>query len=278
MTLPMIEIAGRRTPRLGQGTWNMGERGADREAEARALRRGLDLGLTLVDTAEMYAQGGSEEVVGAAIAGRRDEVVLVSKVLPSNASRQGTVAACERSLKRLATDHLDLYLLHWTGSHPLEETLAGFAALQAAGKIRHWGVSNFDADDMAELLALEGGAACATNQVLYNLTRRWPEARLAPLCRRRSIPLMAYSPIEQGRMLRDAGLKKIAAGLGATVAQVALAWLLRQPGVIPIPKAARPVHVEENRRALELELPDETLSALNRLFPAPKGNPSIEML
>lgn len=278
MTLPMIEIAGRRTPRLGQGTWNMGERGSDRQAEAEALRRGLDLGLTLIDTAEMYGQGGSEEVVGAAIAGRREEVVLVSKVLPSNASRKGTVAACERSLKRLGTDRLDLYLLHWTGSHPLAETLAGFAALQAAGKIRHWGVSNFDADDMADLLDEADGRACAANQVLYNLTRRWPEPRLLPLCRERAIPVMAYSPIEQGRMLRHEGLEKIAAALGATAAQVALAWLLRQPEVIPIPKAAGLAHLEDNRRALELELPEATLAALDRLFPAPRGNPSIEML
>ena len=192
---------GELVPVLGQGTWGMGEDPASRGAEVAALRRGLDLGLTLIDTAEMYAEGGAEEVVGEAIGGRRDEVFLVSKVYPHNASAAGTVAACERSLRRLGTDRIDLYLLHWRGAHPLAETVAAFERLQRAGKIRHWGVSNLDADDMDELTAVPGGAACATDQVLYNPSRRGLEWDLLPWCRERGIPVMAYSPIEQGRLL-----------------------------------------------------------------------------
>lgn len=278
MSVPMIEIAGRSVPRLGQGTWYMGERGGDRAREVQALQAGIELGLTLIDTAEMYAGGGAEQVTAEAIAGRRDEVVLVSKVLPSNASRKGTIAACERSLQRLGTDWLDLYLLHWPGSHPLEETLAAFRQLQEAGKIRHWGVSNFDAGDMADLVGHEGGAACATNQVLYNLTRRWPEPKLLPFCRAHNVPVMAYSPIEQGRMLKHKVLGEIARELGARPAQVALAWLLRQEDVIPIPKAATLEHVRDNRAALELTLSAGQLAALDEAFPPPRGNPAIEML
>jgi diketogulonate reductase-like aldo/keto reductase len=227
--------SGEAIPVLGQGTWYLGEGLRRREDEVAALRLGLDLGLTLIDTAEMYGDGVSEELVGEAIAGRRDEVFLVSKVLPSNATQRGTIAACERSLRRLGTDRLDLYLLHWRGGTPLRETLDAFAALTDAGKIRHWGVSNFDVSDMEELVGLPGGSAVATDQVLYNLTRRGIEYDLLPWCRERGLPIMAYSPIEQGRMLGHAGLRSVAARHGATPAQVALAWLLRQDGLIVIP-------------------------------------------
>ena len=275
---PMIELAGRSVAPLGQGTWYMGERPAARADEVRALRSGLDLGLAMIDTAEMYGSGGAEEVVGEAIAGRRDEVLLVSKVLPSNASRSGTVAACERSLRRLRTDRLDLYLLHWQGSHPLDETLAGFERLIADGKIAAWGVSNFDAADMRELAAREGGGGCATDQVLYNLTRRWPEPDLLPYCRTHSIPVMAYSPIEQGRMLGDAALGEVAGRHDVSPAQVARAWLLRQEGVIPIPKAASLDHVAENARALDLVLDQDDLDELELSFSPPRGPAAMEML
>ncbi|HKW52904.1 MAG TPA: aldo/keto reductase, partial [Stellaceae bacterium] len=220
--------SGDEVPVLGLGTWGMGEARRRRSDEAAALRLGLDLGMTLIDTAEMYGEGGAEEVVGQAIAGRRDEVFLVSKVYPHNATRQGTIAACERSLKRLGTDRLDLYLLHWRGAVPLAETLGGFAALKRAGKIRHYGVSNFGVSDMEELWSLPGGTETATNQVLYNLTRRGIEWALLPWCRERRVPIMAYSPIEQGRLLTKRALKTIATRRGATPAQIALAWLLRR--------------------------------------------------
>ncbi|HZS83592.1 MAG TPA: aldo/keto reductase [Stellaceae bacterium] len=270
--------SGQAMPVLGQGTWGFGEdRGRRGDAE-RALRLGLDLGMTLIDTAEMYGEGGAEEIVGAAIAGRRDEVFLVSKVYPHNASRRGVVAACERSLRRLATDRLDLYLLHWRGAVPLAETIEGFAALLAAGKIRAWGVSNFDADDMAELAGLPGGAAVATNQILYNLTRRGPEWDLLPWCRQRQVPVMAYSPIEQGRMLSHAALTRLAARRGVSPAQLALAWLLHQDGVAVIPKAGREEHVRENAAALDIALPAAELAALDRAFPPPAGKQPLEML
>jgi diketogulonate reductase-like aldo/keto reductase len=256
----------------------MAEDPGRREEELEALRLGLDLGLTLIDTAEMYGDGTAEELVGEAIAGRRDEVFLVSKVLPTNATRRGTVSACERSLRRLKTDHLDLYLLHWRGEIALEETLAGFAALLRAGKIRQWGASNFDTSDMKELVRLPGGSAVATDQVLYNLARRGIEFNLLPWCREHRIPVMAYSPVEQGRVLARAELQDIAARHGATPAQVALAWLLRQEGVVAIPKAGTPEHVRENRAALDVVLGEEDLAELDRVFPATRWKVPLEML
>jgi diketogulonate reductase-like aldo/keto reductase len=256
----------------------MGEKARRRQEEIAALQLGLELGMTLIDTAEMYGDGEAEVLVGEAIAGRRQEVFLVSKVLPHNATRSGTIAACERSLKRLRTDTLDLYLLHWRGDPPLAETLHAFAVLVRTGKIRHWGVSNFDVSDMEELLTLSGGRDAATNQVLYNLTRRGIEFDLMPWCRQRRIPIMAYSPIEQGRMLNHPTLKHVAAFHEATPVQVALAWLLRQDGVIAIPKAATAAHVRENRNALELRLTDEDLAALDKAFPPPTKKRPLEML
>lgn len=270
--------SGQPVPILGQGTWYMGDDRGRRADEVAALRLGLELGMTLIDTAEMYGSGAAEEVVAEAIVGRRDEVFLVSKVLPSNASRRGTVAACERSLKRLGTDRLDLYLLHWRGQYPLAETLEAFQALQKDGKIRHWGVSNLDTDDMEELFGLAGGSACATNQVLYNLSRRGIEFDLLPWCRQRKMPIMAYSPIEQGRILGHAELKRIAAAHQATPAQVALAWLLRQDGMIVIPKAGTQAHVKENRGALDVRLTKEDQAALDRAFPPPTRKRGLEML
>ncbi|HXP31772.1 MAG TPA: aldo/keto reductase [Stellaceae bacterium] len=269
---------GEAIPALGLGTWMMAERGGDEDSELAALRLGLDLGMTLIDTAEMYADGGAESLVGKAIAGRRDAVFLVSKVLPENASRNGTAAACERSLKRLGTDRIDLYLLHWRGNVPLAETLAAFAALQRAGKIRHWGVSNFDAAEMAELAGLAGGGGCATDQVLYNLGRCGIEWDLLPWCRGRRMPIMAYSPIEQGRLLGKPALRRLAAARGASPAQLALAWVLHQPGVAAIPKAGRAAHVRENRAALDLALTPEELAALDAAFPPPKGPKPLAML
>jgi diketogulonate reductase-like aldo/keto reductase len=265
-------------PVLGLGTWGMGEartRGRDMVA---ALALGLDLGMTLIDTAEMYGEGGAEEVVGKAIAGRREEVFLVSKVYPHNATRRGAVAACERSLKRLATDRIDLYLLHWRGEVPLAETLEAFDALRRSGKIRHYGVSNFDLEDMQELWRLAGGDDTQTNQVLYNLGHRGIEWELLPWLRRRRVPIMAYSPIEQGRLLGKRALAAVARRRGASAAQVAIAWLLHQKGVIAIPKAARPEHVRENRGALDLALSREDLAALDAAFPPPKRRRKLAML
>ena len=270
--------SGEAVPVLGLGTWRMGESGATRADEIAALRLGLDLGMTLVDTAEMYAEGASEALVGEAVAGRRDEVFLVSKVLPGNATRAGTIRACEASLKRLGTDRIDLYLLHWRGSVPLAETLAGFEALAASGKIRHWGVSNFDADDMAELAGLDGGSAAAADQVLYNLGRRGIEHDLVPACRRAGMPIMAYSPVEQGRLLRNEALARVAARHDATPAGVAIAWLIRRDGVLAIPKAGRAGHVRDNRAALDLTLTGEDLAELDRAFPPPSGPTPLAML
>ena len=270
--------AGERVPAVGQGPWYFAEDSRRRQDEITALRLGLDLGLTLIDTAEMYADGAAEELVGEAIAGRRDQVFLVSKVLPDNATRSGTVAACERSLRRLRTDRIDLYLLHWRGHRPVTGTLTAFAELQRAGKIRHWGVSNFDVSDMRELFALAGGRAAATDQVLYNLTRRGIEYDLLPWCLERGLPVMAYSPIEQGRLLDRPALKAVAARHGATPAQVALAWVLRQDGVIAIPRAATPAHVRENRAALDLRLGEQDLAELDRAFPPPSAPRPLEIL
>ncbi|MDQ2696438.1 MAG: aldo/keto reductase [Pseudomonadota bacterium] len=269
---------GETVPVLGQGTWYMGDRPERRREEIAALRLGVELGLALIDTAEMYGSGRCESLVGEALAGIRGQVFLVSKVLPSNASRRGVGRACEASLKRLGTDRIDLYLLHWPSGQPLEETVAGFEDLRAAGKIRHWGVSNFDVDDMDQLLATPGGTPCAANQVLYNLSRRGIEHDLLPWCRGRAVPVMAYSPIEQGRILRHPGLKAVAARHGATPAQVALAWLLRQDNLIAIPKAGTLEHVRENRAALDLRLTDDDNAALDRAFPPPAGPQPLAML
>jgi len=256
----------------------MGELNHRRAEEIAALRLGLDLGMTLIDTAEMYGDGGAEEVVGAAIAGRRAEVFLVSKVLPHHATRRGTVAACHASLKRLRAEQLDLYLLHWRGQIPLVETLEGFDTLIRSGEIRSWGVSNFDTDDMKALTELEGGPAVATNQVLYNLTRRGIEYDLLPWCRERQIPVMAYSPIDQGRLLKHPGVARIARTRDATRAQIALAWVLRQPDVLAIPKGAQRDHVRQNRAALDIHLTREELIELDGDFPPPRRKNSLEML
>jgi len=279
MAIPTIALpSGEAVPVLGQGTWGMAEGAHRRADEVAALRLGLDLGMTLIDTAEMYADGGAEKLVGEAIAGRRQEVFLVSKVLPSNATRRGTTDACERSLRRLQTDHIDLYLLHWRGGTPLAETLEAFAALVRADKIRHWGVSNFDVADMKELAGLPGGSAVATNQVLYNLTRRGIEFDLLPWCRQRSVPVMAYSPIEQGRMLGHHALRSVAERHDATPAQVALAWLLRQDGLMVIPKAGTLEHVRENSAAVDLRLTKKDLAELDSAFPPPTKKKPLEML
>ncbi|MFJ4580177.1 aldo/keto reductase [Streptomyces echinatus] len=262
---------------LGQGTWYLGEDPARREQEIAALRLGVDQGMTVVDTAEMYGDGAAEELVGEAIRGRREEVFLVSKVLPGHADRKGTVAACERSLRRLRTERLDLYLLHWRGRWPLAETLAGFTDLMEAGKIRHWGVSNLDVADMVELTALPGGDAVAADQVLYNLSRRGIEWDLLPWCREAGVTVMAYSPSEQGRLLKGDALGAVARALGATPAQVALAWVLEQ-GVAAIPRSGSPDHVRENRGALDLRLPAKALDALDEAFPPPNGPTPLEML
>jgi diketogulonate reductase-like aldo/keto reductase len=269
---------GGKIPVLGMGTWGMGERRGAAKEEIAALKLGLELGLTLIDTAEMYGEGGAEAVVAEAIAGRRDEVFIVSKVYPHNASRRGTVAACERSLKRLGTDRLDLYLLHWRGAVPLAETLEAFLALKREGKIRHYGVSNFDLGDMQEWLRLDGGAATASDQVLYNLARRGIEWDLLPWLREHRIAVMAYSPIEQGRILSKRALGAIAKRHAASPAQVALAWLLRQQGVVVIPKASTLDHVRENRAALEIALTAADLAELDAAFPPPKGPKPLEML
>ncbi len=259
--------SGEAVPVLGQGTWHVAEHRDQRRDEIAALRTGIDLGMTLIDTAEMYADGKAEELVAEAIGGRRDEVFLVSKVLPSHATRRGTVGACERSLRRLKTDRIDLYLLHWREEVPLEETLEGFMELVDAAKIRYWGVSNFDVSDMEELASLPGGSAVATDQVLYNLTRRGIEHELMPWCRRRKILIMAYSPIEEGRLVRKRALRAVADRHGRTPAQVALAWVLRNDRVVAIPKAGTPEHVRENRAAVDLRLTKEDLTALDRAFP-----------
>lgn len=277
--LPEITFPdGRTVPALGQGTWHMGENRAAAAGEIRALQAGLDLGMPLIDTAEMYADGGSETVVGQAIRGRRDAAFLVSKVLPSNASRRGTVAACEASLKRLGTDRIDLYLLHWRGRHPLSETVAAFEELKSAGKIRAWGVSNFDVDDMEELLSVPGGTNAAANQVLYNPGRRGIEFDLLPWSGKRGIVTMAYSPLDEGRLVRHPALVRIGESHKATAAQVALAFALARKNVIPIPKSSSPERVAENRKAAELRLAPEDLAILDAAFPPPRSKVSLEMI
>ena len=265
-------------PALGQGTWELGEDRKRRADEIEALRTGLDLGMTLIDTAEMYGDGAAEELIAEAVGKRRDEIFLVSKVLPENATRRGTAQACERSLKRLRTDRLDLYLLHWRGSVPLGETLDAFEALMKSGKIRRWGVSNFDVEDMEELGDLAGGDVVATNQVLYNLTRRGIEYDLLPMARDIGMPVMAYSPIEQGRMLRHAALRNIAQRHGVTPARVALAWVLQQPGVCAIPRSGNPEHTRDNAAAATLTLSSDDLAELDAAFPPPVKKVPLDML
>lgn len=275
--------SGRSIPVLGQGTWRMGDDSSRRNSEIAALRLGFDLGMTLIDTAEMYGEGGAEKVVGEAIKDRdRDEIFIVSKVYPHNASRRGAVEACRRSLRRLQTDYIDLYLLHWRGNIPLSETLEAFQELKDAGEIRDYGVSNFDTSDMEEAYALPGGDQIVTNQVLYNLLHRGIEWDLLPWCRERRIPVMAYSPVgidsaEQKRVFNDDIVNRIASRHNATAAQIALAWLLRTPDLIVIPKASKPEHVRQNRAALDLKLTNENLAELDRAFPPPQRKTPLEM-
>jgi diketogulonate reductase-like aldo/keto reductase len=265
-------------PRLGQGTWRMGEDAGARAREVAALRLGLDLGLRLIDTAEMYGEGGAETVVGEALASRRDRAFLVSKVYPHNAGAKGAIAACERSLARLRTDRLDLYLLHWRGRIPLAETVGAFERLVHDGKIARWGVSNFDVAAIDELLRVPGGRNCAANQILYHLGERGAEWRLLERCRAAGITVMAYSPLGQGDLLADHRLKALARDLGATPAQLALAWVLAQPGVVTLPKAVAPRHLREDAAALTLRIDGATLRALDAAFPPPRGATPLAML
>lgn len=277
MSIPTTKLpCGESVPVFGLGTWMMGDHKASFADEVAALQLGLDLGVTLIDTAEMYAD--AELVVGEAVRGRRDDLFIVSKVLPSNASRAGTVAACERSLKRLGTDRIDLYLLHWRGGARLAETVAAFEDLKAAGKIRHWGVSNFDTDDMEELSGLPSGTNCQANQVLYNLSRRGIEFDLLPWSRQRSMPVMAYSPIEQGALADNRAVAAVAARHDATPAQIALAWVMRAGGVIAIPKAVKPDHVRQNVAALDITLTTEDLAELDRAFAPPARKRPLETI
>lgn len=276
-TIPTTPLPdGTSIPVFGMGTWHMGERSGAFDGEVAALRRGLELGISLIDTAEIYGSGGAERVVADAIGGRRDATYLVSKVLPSNASYQRAIRACEESLKRLGTDRLDLYLLHWRGGTPLEETVRAFKDLTAAGKIVRWGVSNFDVEDMDELAAISPD--CAVNQVLYNLTRRGIEHDLLPWQQQRSIPVMAYSPIEQGELVGHDVLEEVAAAHGATSAQVALAWVMDKPGVMAIPKTSNPDRMAENLASLELRLTDADRAALDRAFPPPRRKQPLQMI
>lgn len=274
VTLPKGETV----PALGQGTWQIAENSSKRSDEIEALRLGVELGMTLIDTAEMYGDGASEKLIGEALSAEREKLFLVSKVYPHNASRKGVIQACERSLRCLNTDHLDLYLLHWRGSVPLEETVAGFEELRRAGKIRHWGVSNFDTDDMEELFDVPDGKNCATNQVLYNVTRRGPEFDLIPWMNRHRMPLMAYSPIEQGRLPASSVLQKIADRHEASIFQIALAWLLQKPNVIVIPKASSTNHIRDNHRALEIKLSADDLREIDVEFPSPRSKQPLEMI
>ncbi|MET0859243.1 MAG: aldo/keto reductase [Telluria sp.] len=270
--------SGQAVPVLGQGTWGMGESPDSRASEIEALRFGIDAGMSIIDTAEMYGDGATEELVGEAIKGRRSKVFLISKVMPQNATRAGTIAACERSLRRLQTDHLDLYLLHWRGRVPLAETLEAFETLVRTGTIRSWGVSNFDTADMIELVGKAGGPAVQTDQVLYNLARRGIEYDLLPWCAQRQIPVMAYSPLEQARLLGDLALRHIADAYSVTPAQIALAWAVRNDGVIAVPKAGTVGHVRQNLMALDIALSASDLAALDRAFPPPTSKRPLEMI
>ncbi|MEL6880732.1 MAG: aldo/keto reductase [Cyanobacteria bacterium J06607_10] len=275
----MIELSsGQSMPKLGMGTWRMGENKRRFDDEVKALRHGLSLGLSLIDTAEMYGEGGAEEVVGAAIAGKRSDVFLVSKVYPHNASREGAIAACERSLKRLNTDYIDLYLLHWRGSEPLADTLDAFDTLKQAGKIRDYGVSNFDVDDMEEAIQLPTGKQIVTNQILYNLSRRGVEHDLLPWCKQQNVAVMAYSPIEQGRLLGNKTLEKLGKAKGVSGAQVAIAWLLHRENIIVIPKSSRIEHIEQNVAAQKIKLSPEDMAELDTAFPAPARPIPLQML
>ena len=278
--IPLVALAdGTMVPALGQGTWHMGERRADAGREADALRLGIELGMTLIDTAEMYGEGGAEEVVAKAIHGQRQRVFLVSKVYPHNASRAGVQAACARSLRRLNTDCIDLYLLHWPGRHPIAETIAGFQALQQGGQIRRWGVSNFDAAGMRSVVAASGGAGCATDQVLYHPDERGIEFDLLPWCAQHRMPLMAYSPVGQGgRLLRSRALTEVARRHDATPAQVAIAWAMRDGNVIAIPKAADPAHVRDNAAAAALTLSAEDRATVDAAHRPPTGRQPLGML
>jgi diketogulonate reductase-like aldo/keto reductase len=283
--MPSIALPGGATlPTLGLGTWRMGESRARRAAEVAAVRRALEAGYRLVDTAEMYGEGGAEEVVGEALAGalragdvRREDVVVVSKVYPHNASREGVVAACDRSRRRLGLDRIDLYLLHWRGAHPLRETVAGFRALVQAGSIARWGVSNFDVDDLEELCRVSEAGECAANQVWFSLTERGPEFALLPWMRERAMALMAYSPIDQGQAAKDATLRAIGAAHGWSAAQVALAWVLSHPGVVAIPKAVAEAHQRENLAAAGIALDAKDLARIDRAFPPPRGKTALSM-
>jgi diketogulonate reductase-like aldo/keto reductase len=269
---------GTTVPALGMGTWYMGEDPDGRDIQLAALRTGIEIGLTLIDTAEMYGDGAAEELVGRAVAGRRDSVFLVSKVLPSHATRRGTVEACQGSLRRLGTDHLDMYLLHWRGTVPLAETVAAFEELVQAGSIGCWGVSNFDAPDMEELVAVPAGEQVQTDQVLYNLTRRGPEYDLVPWCRDSGIPLMAYSPVDHGRLIEQTAIRDMARDKGVTPAQLAIAWVLRLPDVFAVAKASTRAHVIENRAALEISFTQAELDQLDRIFPPPFSKVPLEVL
>ena len=266
-------------PALGQGTWHMGENARLAQQEVSALKLGIELGLTLIDTAEMYGNGRAEELVAEAVAGRRDELFIVSKVYPHNASRSGTPAACERSLKRLRTDRIDLYLLHWPGSHPLSETVEAFEKLREAGKIRYWGVSNFDTGEMGRVWKQPAGENCATNQVLYHPDSRGIEFDLLPWCAQHRMPIMAYSPLGQGgRLLRSKALAAVATRHGATPAQVAIAWGMRSGSVISIPKATDPAHVRENAVAGEITLTAEDLAEIDAVHPPPRRKQGLDVL
>ena len=278
MAIKTIQLLSEREiPLLGQGTWRMGENFRHQQAEIDALKLGIDLGMTLIDTAEMYGEGGAEKIVAEAISGCRDQIYLVSKFYPYNASYKDVIAACDRSLSRLKTDYLDLYLLHWRGSVPLSETLSGLQHLKQAGKILDCGVSNFDTDDMKEAESLPGGKEIVTNQVLYNLMRRGIEWDLLPWCKKRNIAIMAYSPVEQRAFVDDSKLSNIAAKYDATTTQIALSWLLHQDNVISIPKATNPQHVRENRAALDIKLTKEDLQELDRTFKPPSRKMSLAM-
>jgi diketogulonate reductase-like aldo/keto reductase len=269
---------GTEVPALGQGTWHMGERSSAAKAEVAALKLGIELGVTLIDTAEMYGNGRAEELVAEATAGQRDRLFIVSKVYPHNASRDGVPAACERSLKRLHTDRIDLYLLHWRGSHPLAETVAAFEQLRVAGKIRYWGVSNFDTGDMRELARLPDGAHCATNQVLYHVGSRGIEYDLLPWSEEHKVSLMAYSPVGQGgRLLQSRALEAVAKRHNATPAQIAVAWTMRHSNVISIPKASDPAHVRENAAAGDIVLTAEDLAAIDAGHPPPGRKQSLDV-
>ncbi len=274
----VILPSGESVPSMGLGTWHMGERIGNPKTEVDALSRGLDLGATLIDTAEMYARGGAERVVGSAIKGRRDDVFIVSKVLPHNATFDGTIRACENSLQRMEIESIDLYLLHWPGNHPLESTVSAFEQLKTDGKIKHWGVSNFDTSDMQELYGIPEGKNCQINQVLYNLSRRGIEWDLLPWCRSKGLPIMAYSPIEQGRLLENKKLKALASEIGVSAAQLSIAWSIRKNDIITIPKASNLEHVSQNIDAWTIKLESAVLDELDKLFEPPVRKKGLDIL